>query len=169
MMGIWNLKRPPPVAMQELEWGGRDTNLHTKLSTQNLSLIFHKECRHGRWSRDWRNGQITGLTWDPTHGQVSIPDTINDALLCWQTGAHCLLRGITQQLTRTDTDTYSQTVDGAWGLLGMNRKKDCSPEGDNNFTGHPTESTNWDPWGSQSLNHQPKNVNELILGLPTHM
>ena len=37
-------------------------------------------------------------------------------------------------------------------------RKDCRPEGDRNSTGRPTESTNLDPWGSQSLNHQPKNV-----------
>lgn len=36
-------------------------------------------------------------------------------------------------------------------------------------TGRPTESTNLDPWGSQSLNHQPKNIHRLDLGLPTHM
>jgi hypothetical protein len=33
----------------------------------------------------------------------------------------------------------------------------------------PTESTNLDPWGSQSLNHQPKNIHGLNLGLPFHM
>jgi hypothetical protein len=28
------------------------------------------------------------------------------------------------------------------------------PEGNRNFTGRHTESTNLDPWDSQSLNHQ---------------
>ena len=42
------------------------------------------------------------------------------------------------------------------------------PEGDTNSTGIPTESTNLDPWGSQSLNHLPKNIHGLDLGFPTH-
>ncbi|XP_031231326.1 uncharacterized protein LOC116093765 [Mastomys coucha] len=47
-----------------------------------------------------------------------------------KTGACCPLRGSTQQLTKTDTDTHSQTVDGAWGLLWKNPRKDCrSPKG----------------------------------------
>ena len=36
-------------------------------------------------------------------------------------------------------------------------------------TGRPTESTNLDPWDSQSLNHQPKNIHRPYLGLPAHM
>jgi hypothetical protein len=32
------------------------------------------------------------------------------------------------------------------------------PEGDRNSIGRPTESTNLDPWGSQSLNHQLKKI-----------
>ena len=42
-------------------------------------------------------------------------------------------------------------------------------ERDKIVTGKPTESTNLNPWGSQSLNHQPKNIHGLDLGLPTHM
>ena len=44
-----------------------------------------------------------------------------------------------------------------------------APKGDRNTTGRPTESLNLDPWGSQSLNHQPKNIHGLDLGLPAHM
>ena len=40
---------------------------------------------------------------------------------------------------------------------------------DRNSIGRQTESTNLDPWGSQSLNHQPKNTYGLDLGLPTFM
>ena len=29
--------------------------------------------------------------------------------------------------------------------------------------GRPTESTNLDPWGSQRLNHQPKNIHVVLL------
>ena len=32
----------------------------------------------------------------------------------------------------------------------------------------PTDSTTLDPWGSQSLNHQPKNIDGLDLGLSAH-
>jgi hypothetical protein len=39
------------------------------------------------------------------------------------------------------------------------------PEGDKNSTQRPTESTNLDPWGSQNLNHQPKSIHRLDLGL----
>ena len=44
-----------------------------------------------------------------------------------------------------------------------------SPEGDRNSTGRQTELTNLDPWGSQRLNHQPKNIHRLDLGLPAHI
>jgi hypothetical protein len=44
----------------------------------------------------------------------------------------------------SDTDTHNQTVNGTWGLLWKNRRKDCGPEADENFIGRPTESTNLD-------------------------
>jgi hypothetical protein len=44
----------------------------------------------------------------------------------------------------------------------------AGPKGDMKSTGRPTESTNLDPWGSQSLN-QPKSMHRLDLGLSTHM
>jgi hypothetical protein len=81
----------------------------------------------------------------------------------------CPLRGSTQQLTQIDTDTHSQSLDGAWGLLRKNRKKDCRPKRYRNTTGRPTESTNLDPSGSQSLNHKLKNIHGLDLGLPAYM
>jgi hypothetical protein len=43
------------------------------------------------------------------------------------------------------------------------------PGGDRNSPGRPTELTNLDPWGSQRLNHQPKNTHGLELGLDAHM
>jgi hypothetical protein len=43
----------------------------------------------------------------------TVPNIINDTLLCLQTGASYLLRSSTQLLTQTDTDSHSQTVDGA--------------------------------------------------------
>lgn len=41
---------------------------------------------------------------------------INYTLLYLQTGARCPLRGSVQQLTQTDTETHSQTLDGSRGL-----------------------------------------------------
>jgi hypothetical protein len=45
----------------------------------------------------------------------------------------------------------------------------AGPKGDRNFTGRPTESTNLEPWGSQSLNHQRKDVYGLYLSIHSHM
>ena len=38
---------PPPVVGQESQWTNRDTNLSTKLSTQNLSLYKKYKERDG--------------------------------------------------------------------------------------------------------------------------
>jgi hypothetical protein len=84
-----------------------------------------------------------------------------------QTGAYCPLRGSTQQLSQTDTDTHSQTMDEGWGLLWKNRRK--LPKQEKNSTGKPKELTNLDLWRSQSQNHQPKSTHRLGLGLPAHI
>ena len=42
----------------------------------------------------------------------------------------------------------------------------ASPKGDKNYTGRPTEFTKLDPWGSPSLNNQPKNIHKPDLGPP---
>jgi hypothetical protein len=71
--------------------------------------------------------------------------------------------------TQTDADTHSQTVDGAWGTLMEELEEGLQAL---KGTGTPQEdqqSTNLHPWGSQSLNHQPKNIHRVNLGLPTHM
>jgi hypothetical protein len=47
-------------------------------------------------------------------------------------------RGSTQQLTQTDADSHSQTVDGAWEFLWKNRRKKCGPKGNRNPTRRPT-------------------------------
>jgi hypothetical protein len=43
------------------------------------------------------------------------------------------------------------------------------PKGDKNSIRRPAELTNLDPWDSQKLNHKPKNIPGLNLGLPAHM
>jgi hypothetical protein len=97
-----------------------------------------------------------------------MPDTVNDTLLCLQIGACCPLRGSTKQLTQMQTPTTKQWMK-LGDCYGRIRGRFEGPEGDRNSKGRPTESTNLDPWGSQNLNHQPKNIHRLDLGLPTHM
>jgi hypothetical protein len=41
----------------------------------------------------------------------------------------------------------------------------AGPKGNRNSTKRPKESTNLNPWGPQSLNHQPKNIHGLDLYL----
>jgi hypothetical protein len=108
-IGDMNLKRPPPLIKQEFQWNNRDANLPpTPTNVRPKIYPVYKKCRDGGWSRNWGNGQpITSPTSDLTHGQVPIAD--------WQHG--CSLRGSTQRLTQSDTDTHSQTLDRAWGLL----------------------------------------------------
>ena len=90
------------------------------------------EQRLREWpTNNWPN--LRPIPWANTN-----PNAINDTVLCLQTGACYPLRGSTQQLTQTDADTHSQTVDGAWGLLWKNRRKDCGPQGDRDSTGKPT-------------------------------
>ena len=68
-----------------------------------------------QWLKEWPTKNWPNVR--PIHGQAPIPNTINDTLLCLQTGANCPLRGSTQQLTQADIDTYSQAVDKVWRLL----------------------------------------------------
>jgi hypothetical protein len=47
--------------------------------------------------------------------------------------------------------------------------KDFWPQRDRKSMGRPIESTNLNPWGSQSLNQQPKNIYGVDLDLPAYM
>jgi hypothetical protein len=60
----------------------------------------------------------------------------------------------------TQTDTHSQTVDVAWRHI---------EERNRNSTRRPTDSSNLYPWGSQSLNLQPKDIPGLDLDFLAHM
>jgi hypothetical protein len=89
-----------------------------KTLTRSLSC---QEMQGQRWSRDKGNGRpITGPTWDQSHGQAPVPDTIDDTLLCLHTGAwhDCSLRGSTNQLTETEAKTNSQTLGESYGRVG---------------------------------------------------
>jgi hypothetical protein len=110
------------------------------------------------------NGQpITNPTRDPSHGQVPIPNIFNDTLLLLQTEPCCPLRCSTQQLTQIQTSTAKK-----WIELGNSYRRIggriASPKGDKNYIGRPTEFTKLDPWGSPSLNNQPKNIHKSDLG-----
>ena len=52
---------------------------------------------------------------------------------------------------------------------GRRRERIAVPEGDRKSTRRTTEFSNDVPWGSQSLNYQPKNVHGLNLGLPAQI
>ena len=83
-----------------------------------------------------------------------------------KTGICCAPRGSTQKLTQTDADKHNKQ----WMELGDSYwrigERIAGPKRNRNSTGRTTESTNLDPWGSQNLNHQPKNIHGLDLGLP---
>ena len=57
-------------------------------------------------------------------GKERVLDTINDTLFCLQTGSqhNCPPRGSTQQLMERDTETHSQTLDGAQESCGRVRE-----------------------------------------------
>ena len=75
----------PEKARQELQWIDWDTNPPTKHPAPNLSYL--QEMQGWGRSRDWGNSlAIAGPTREPCHGQATIPDTVNDTLLCLQTG-----------------------------------------------------------------------------------
>jgi hypothetical protein len=71
-----------------------------------------------------------------------------------------------------DSDRYKQLhPNSRWslGTLIKNRRKGFRAERNRNSIRRPSESTNLNPWGSQKLNHQPKNIYWLYPGLPTHI
>jgi hypothetical protein len=76
------------------------------------------------------------------------------------------LRGFTPHLTKINIDTHSQQRMELGGSYKRIRRRIAGPKGDRNSTERPTESTNLDPWVSQRLNHQPKNIHRLDLGFP---
>ena len=51
---------------------------------------------------------MAGPTWDPSYGWEPVPDTIDGALLCLQTGAQhaCPLGSSTQKLTEVEAETH---------------------------------------------------------------
>jgi hypothetical protein len=72
------------VARQDSQWKDKDSHPSKKLLTENVSYL--KMCR----SKDREETEGTANThyWpNPFHGQEPIPNTINDMLLCLQTGA----------------------------------------------------------------------------------
>jgi len=67
-----------------------------------------------------RNGQpMVSADWDPPHGWAPIPDTINDALLCLQTGVYhgFPLRDSTKLLTQTEAETHYPNHGWSLGTL----------------------------------------------------
>jgi hypothetical protein len=107
-VGLWNLKRLPPVARQDLQWRDGDINPTTILLIPNLSCL--KEMQGQRWDEVWSKGQpIMCSAWNPSYGQTPVPDIFDDTLLYLQTGAfhNCSLRSSILQPNMTkDGDPY---------------------------------------------------------------
>lgn len=86
------------------------------------------------WHRRSPKLEQAVLAWQSQQVQTrATPDTKLRA--CSQTlrqesSIGCLLRGSTHQLTQTDADTHSPTMDEAWRLLWKNRRKEYSHKGD---------------------------------------
>ena len=115
---------PSPVFRKGNRVESRDTNPPTKHSIQKLSCL--QEMEGQSQSKDYGNGQPTGQTFDPSHGQSPIYDTVNDALLCLQIKAslNYPLRDSTQELTKTDAETHGQRMDRNMEVLWKSWKKD---------------------------------------------
>jgi hypothetical protein len=64
------------------------------------------------------------------------PDTINDILLCLQTGAkyNCLLRGFIQHEMETSAENHSQASGQAQGILWKSRDRVEEARGVKNAT-----------------------------------
>lgn len=54
-------------------------------------------------------------------------------------------------------------------FFGRKGRRIMIPEENRDCTERPIESTNLNSWDSQRLNHHPKNIYRLNLGLPKHM
>ena len=106
----------------------------------NSWIAFHcvdvpRNAGHGEWNRDWGNGQlIIGPTWDPSHGQMPIPDTNNDTLLCLQKGA--LPRSWLRQM-QTPTAKHWCELGDSYGRIG---ERTAGPNGIG-ISQRPTESS----------------------------
>ena len=60
------------------------TPTHLK-NFQSRTYPVYKKCREGEWSRDQGNDQsINGPTWDSSHSQVPIHDTMKLSYACRQ-------------------------------------------------------------------------------------
>lgn len=57
-------------------------------------------------------------------------------------------------------------LENSYGKVG---RRIVGIERDGNYIGRSTKSTSLDSWGYQRLNHQPKSIHGLDLGLSTHM
>ena len=97
----------------------------------------------------WRNG----WTWDLSHGQTPIPDTVSDILYaCKQEPSMAVLWEAppSSWLWHIQTTTAKQWMELV-ELYGRIRGQIAGLKGDRNSTGRPTMSTTLDPWDYQSL------------------
>jgi hypothetical protein len=104
------------------QWSDRDTYPPTKLNSK--FILSARNTSMG----DWRKSQ----TWDPSHGQAPVSDTINDTLML-----------IDRSLEQMSSETLHQK---SWWNLGTLREEGGRIEvhkGNGNLTGRPAEWSTW--------------------------
>jgi hypothetical protein len=110
-----------------------EVNFNCYSSGTILPTFIHSFIHSFIWKKSLGPGENYKYmpTWDLSYGKAPIPDTIYDTLLCLQTGVKhdCPLRGFIQQVTQTDADTHSQTLDGAWGSYERTGGTTTAPKG----------------------------------------
>lgn len=76
-------------------------------------------------------------------------------------GINCPLRGSPQQLTKTNAEAHSQTLNRAQESCGRVRGRIEGPKEDRDPTRRPIESANLEPWGSQRLKWRVRDPDPL--------
>jgi hypothetical protein len=79
------------------------------------------------WNEElWEDRPGGGQQLDCKNKKLIIIIIINSTPICLQAEAYhnCSLRGSTQQLTKTDVDAYTQTLDRCWGFLWKSWRRD---------------------------------------------
>jgi hypothetical protein len=91
-----NSLSPSSVGRQGIKWRDGVAILQSKTYPE-LFLSKITAGTKNEEETEGKGGPVTSLTWDPSQGEASRPDTITDSMVCLQTGAYhgCPLRGPT--------------------------------------------------------------------------
>jgi hypothetical protein len=107
-VGIWNLKRPPPVVTQGLQWRDGDINPPSKFFDTKL-FLSKRNAEKKKWSRHWTNGwAVTSPSWD--HSIVGYKSLTLLLMLCCACRQKPSIAAIWEALPVADWDRcrYSQ-------------------------------------------------------------